>query len=175
MIKSGFTFSTSSAMSPNFRDTLGIDLLLITKADRFKRENSFARFAHRVDILFESRRGANHTELAIGITKDRNAPWGVCSTDSADKSVGDIRIIDPDGVALACNTANDVANINVVIAKGQIGTGAITQIRVVATDVEKECYITTGCVTITGVYSKRARPDSGVEGAFGVRRQGAVT
>src|SRR6266480_7774982 len=132
MIKSGFTFSTSSAMSPNFRDTLGIDLLLITKADRFKRENSFARFAHRVDILFESRRGANHTELAIGITKDRNAPWGVCSTDSADKSVGDIRVADSDGVALACHTANIVADIDIIIACGQVGAGDIAQGRIVA-------------------------------------------
>jgi hypothetical protein len=75
--------------------------------------------------------------LPSELQKTRNTPWGVCSTDSADKSVGDIRVTDPDSVALVCYTANDVADIDIVIARGQVGAGAIPQGGVVATGVLK--------------------------------------
>ena len=51
----------------------------------------------------------------------------------------------------ARHTPNDVADIDIVSACGQIGAGAIAQGGVVATGVVEERYITTGCVAVASV------------------------
>ena len=151
MIRSGFTSSTSSAISPNSGIPWAIDLLLVAKAHRLKRQDDFAGFAHWLDILLESRRGRAGSELTVGIYKDGSATEAVAPLIPVDECGGDIRIADPDGVALARHAANDVADIDIVSACGQIGAGAIAQGGVVATGVVEERYVTTGCVAVAGV------------------------
>jgi hypothetical protein len=90
------------------------------------------------------------SELTVRIYKDLGATRGRCSTDSLDKRGSDIRIADPDGVALACHTANVVADIYIIIACGQVGTGDGAQGRIEVTRVVKKRYVTAGCVAVSG-------------------------
>src|SRR5881392_1751046 len=50
-----------------FRSTLGVDFLLVTERDGFEAEDCFACVTHRLDLLLETARGANGTELTCGI------------------------------------------------------------------------------------------------------------
>ena len=50
----------------------------------------------------------------------------------------------------ACHTANDVADIDIIIARGQVGAGAIAKGRVVAAGIVEKRYVTTGCIAIAG-------------------------
>src|SRR5438477_4252479 len=161
------------------RDALGIDLFFVTTAYRSKRQNGFARCAHRLDLIFESRRGGQSAQAAARSLKKRIASSGCCSADSPDKAVSNICIADADGVALARDTHHIVADIDVVIAGGKImasknaqgrvlaASGVViqskaTQSRVVATSgVTKESIITGGCIVVTFRVAKESEHSIG--------------
>ena len=44
---------------------LGVKLLLVAEDDRFERENRFASFVHRLDLVLETRRGNDRAELTV--------------------------------------------------------------------------------------------------------------
>jgi hypothetical protein len=120
------------------RDALRIDLFFVAKAHRFQGQNCFAGFAHWLDILLESCRGGAGSELTIRIYKDLRATRSRGSADSRDKRGGDIRIADPDGVALASHAADVVADVDIVISSSQVAACDVSEGSVVVPDVIEE-------------------------------------
>src|SRR5262245_38717261 len=57
------------------RDAVGIQLLLIAKGHRFKRQDGFADFIHWLNCFLESRRGSSDAELAICVYYYRAAGY----------------------------------------------------------------------------------------------------
>ena len=156
-------------------DTLGIDILFITKAHRLKRQNSSAGFAHWLYILLKSRRGHGRSELTTRIYKDGGPTRSRCSADSRNERGSDIRIADSDGVALICYAEDIVTDIDIIIAKGQAAASQIAQGGVVATDVVEERHIATGCIVVTGILIKRPIADGCVVVAAGVAAERLIT
>jgi hypothetical protein len=155
----------------------GINLLFVPKAYRPERQDELAGITHRLDLLLEPRRGGHRTQLAVSIHKNRSATRSRCTTDSPDKGVGNIRIPDPDGVALARHTGNIVADIDIVIACVQIGPGQAPQGDVVAARrVVKQRGMTGSTVTTArGVVCERIKACCRVEAAGGVGEKRAIT
>src|SRR5215217_3215965 len=82
------------------------------KCHRFEREDSFARFVHRLNLFLEPTRGTHRTELAERVDQHR---YGVgvlrChSANLADK-------------AAAADVETSVANTNNVIGRGDVAAG----------------------------------------------------
>src|SRR5215831_21390156 len=67
-----------------FWSTLGIDFLLVAERDRFEGEDYFACVTHRLDLLLETPRGANGTEVTCGIYLHYQAFCDGCRINSCD-------------------------------------------------------------------------------------------
>ena len=134
----GIYFFYFLSHQPELWDALGIDFFLVAKGYRFQAQNRFAGFAHWLDVLLESRRGRACSELTIRIYKDLRATRSRGSADSRDKRGGDIRIADPDSVALARHAADIVADIDIVIASSQVAACDVSEGSVVVPDVIEE-------------------------------------
>jgi hypothetical protein len=76
------------------------------------------------------------------------ATGGRCSADSRDESGSDIRIADPDSVALARHIPNVVADIDIVIAARQVRAGDVAQRGVVTAGVVEKRYVATSFPTL---------------------------
>src|SRR6266481_7054986 len=61
-------------------DPFGVDVFLVAECDRLERQNYFAGIVHRLDLVFESRRGRQRAEMAIGAYDNR---YTVCNSGSA--------------------------------------------------------------------------------------------
>ena len=58
------------------RDALRINLFLVAKTHRLERQNRFAGFAHRLDLVLEPRGRRRGAELAICIDENSRATAG---------------------------------------------------------------------------------------------------
>src|SRR3954464_12093967 len=67
------------------RDSSGINSFLVMEGYRFKRQNRFTRFIHRLDRLLETPRGRRHAKLTEVVYHHWIACNG-CSADPGDKS-----------------------------------------------------------------------------------------
>jgi hypothetical protein len=103
--------------------------------------------SHWLDVLLRSRRGRTRAELSARIYKDLGATGGRSSADSRDESGSNIRIADPDSVALARHTRNVVADIDIVIAARQVRAGNVAQGGAVIAGVVEKRYVATSIPT----------------------------
>src|SRR6266496_499729 len=89
---------------------------------RLKRQNRFADSVHRFDLLLETARGSVGAELTATVYIDRQgrAPRNH-SINAIDKRCYAISAANPDSVVLAGKTS--AANVDVIIARSEIGTG----------------------------------------------------
>ena len=110
---------------------LGVDFLLVTEGDGFKREDRFARFIHRLDLLLKTPRGADGAKVTCGIYLHYQALCDRCRINPCDKGIR-LRSFsaDADGVGLGSDTT--VADIDVIIACREIGTSKKAQCDVAA-------------------------------------------
>ena len=109
----------------------------------------FAGFVHRFDLFLETCRGDCCAEFSIGIDVNGNAATGGFPTDSRDKG-GRLSffLADADGVGLGRNT--NIADVDVIIARGEISTGSCAQGDIEAAGVVKERLQTVGRVEAAG-------------------------
>jgi hypothetical protein len=86
----------------------------------------FAGFLHRFDRFLETRRGDCRAEFSVGIDVNCNAATGGFPTNAGDKG-GRVSFFraNADGGGFGLNTF--VANIDIVIACGEIQTGLNAQ------------------------------------------------
>ena len=89
--------------------------------------------------------------LPFEFTKTAAPPEEVAPLIPRDECGGDIRIADPDGVALACYPTNVVADIDIITSSRQVRAGDVAQGRVVAAGVIEKRHVATGCVAVAGV------------------------
>src|SRR5439155_2232030 len=136
-----FHFLSHKAKLPN---PLGIQVMFIMERYRSQREKGFARLVHRLDRVLETLRGDNCAEVTIGIDDYPYASSNGCSTNTGDKRMRVSSFCaNADVIGLASFTF--VANIDVVTAGGEIGSGGIAQGDVAASRcVIKERKITAG-------------------------------
>jgi len=131
-------------------DSRGVELLLITEGDGFKRKKHFARFIHRFDVLFEPRGGDEWAEPASRIDPNIRTGGGRTNEDTTDKAacVSDSsrrERTDRNHIVLASVTR--VGDIDIVTAEVLVDTGGNAQGGVeVAGRVAKERPITVGRV-----------------------------
>src|ERR1044072_4081745 len=87
-----------------------IVVALVVERHRFERKDGIAVFRHRVNVLFESLRRANRSELAVGVDHDRNRrSAGARPEDAIDKSAQLTRKSDANSVRFAgISIARDV-------------------------------------------------------------------
>jgi hypothetical protein len=123
---------------------------LVLKRHRFKRQDGFAGFVHRFDFLFESARGAERAELAVGVYDDiYSVGEARChTTNGGDKGSRLKFVADADRARLASDTK--VADIDIVTARGEIGTGELSKGDVEVAGVAFERIITDGRVIAAG-------------------------
>ena len=173
-IRSGFTFSTSSATNPNCGMPSRIDLLFVAEGDWLQREDRFAGLVHRLNFVFEPRRGGARAQLAVSIYKDRSASGSSLSTDAGNVGGADERFADANCAAVAGNA--HVANADIIIAGGKIRPGQIPQGSVAAAGVVQERLITVGRIEEAGVVvTERFITVGRVAVAAGVRRERSPT
>src|ERR1019366_9179917 len=131
--------------------------MLVAEGPWLEQKDCFARFVHRLDLVLETLRGDYRAELAGGGIYHYCGPCNDCPIDAGDKSgrmglhrevilIGhSLREADADGVRLGSNT--EVADVDVVVACGEILTGVLAQCDVgVACCTVNERSITIGCV-----------------------------
>lgn len=142
------------------------NLLLVSKANRSKRQNRFAGLLHRLDLLLEPAR--RHKRADLVACRDVNGP------PTGNRS---INISDPGGVAFASNSEDALADADIAAA-GRKSTASI----------EADPYVgCSGCVEIERTSTIRSVVDAGgvvveristagrVEVAGDVVKQGART
>ena len=85
-----------------------IGIFLITKGDRFEREESFAALVHRLDIVLEPAGRGKCADLVVGIDVDRAA-------------IGDrgVNIANARGVAFTGDAVNARADADIAAAGGE--------------------------------------------------------
>ena len=89
-------------------------------------------------------RKCSSAELAVGVDENRIAAALVDSVYAGDVGVGLISVANANGVCLACNPI--VANIDIVIARSEVGTGVRSEADVIAAGGAKKRAITDGRV-----------------------------
>src|SRR4030095_9910589 len=67
------------------RGALRINFLLIAEGDRLQREDRFARFVHRLNVLLVVRRGCYRAKMTAAIYDNCYAGWNGCPADPGDK------------------------------------------------------------------------------------------
>src|SRR2546423_1693961 len=105
------------------RRARGINLLLVAKADRFKREKGFAGLIHRFDVVLVASRGHLEAKFAASAYSNKDA---VSLRSRADVS-------DAGDVALASNTQDVLADTDITTSR-DIETGLKAQSNVRAAD-----------------------------------------
>ncbi len=100
------------------RDALRINLFLVTKAHRLERQNRFAVFAHRLDLILKARRGGGGPKLAGRIDVNRTATGGGYARNAGDKGTAVQRIADADRIGVTSFAV--VANKDIEIPRGEI-------------------------------------------------------
>ena len=137
---------------PKLRDAVWITLLSVTEGHRLECEERFARLVHRFNVFLESCRRIVGPEAAGGINENRSrSPRNNHPANAGDISgrLGSLGA-DPDRAGLPRYTK--VANIDVVIASGEIRPGIVPQADVaVAGGVAQERLPTAGCVAQAAV------------------------
>src|SRR5947209_1036346 len=100
--------------------------MLIAECHRFERQDRFARLVHRLDRFLETLRGGGCAEVTIGIDNYPYASGNRGPTDAGDKGA---RVspfgANADAPGLASYTS--IADIDIVIARGEIHTGINAQ------------------------------------------------
>src|SRR5438445_11751224 len=100
---------------------------LVTGADRYEREDGFARLVHRLDLVLVARGRDCHAKLTTSVDNDCQACN--CSTINPGDKGGRLALradavgvpADADDVGLASNTL--VTDIDIIIARGEVETG----------------------------------------------------
>src|SRR5437763_8467693 len=144
---------------------LGIDLLFVAECDWLQRKNDFAGLFHWLDLILETSRGRRHSKLTAGIddhararnhdpANSGNKGSCLCSVCADTYRAGFIK-----------NTF--VADINIIIARGEEVTGGKPQCNVVESGgVVTERFSTDGRVDAAGcVFEEREPTDGRVVGA----------
>src|SRR3984893_15036369 len=131
------------------RDAVWIKLMLVAEGHRFQRQDRFARFVHRLDLVLESLRGRRHPKLTAGAYNNCCA----CNRYSmnASNKCGGVRSCraDADVVGLSCRAL--AADVDVVTPRGQVVTRYGARGDVVAPrGVVVECSKTDGHVEVAG-------------------------
>src|SRR2546423_3689855 len=123
---------------------LRVNLFLVTEANWFQREQRFAGFVHRLDLVLKTRRGRRHAKLtASAYHYSRACHCG--SIDSSDKCTCLIPTADADRSRLASDPG--VGNIDVAIAYGEIFAGPGSDSRIVRpSGIIEECAVAHGDV-----------------------------
>ena len=102
------------------RDALGVKLVLVAEGHRFERENRFARFVHRFDLVLETRRGSDRAELTVGIDDYSYASGNGGATNAGDKGARREFLASPMRIVLDSPASATIADIDVVTARGEI-------------------------------------------------------
>src|SRR5215470_9935260 len=150
-----------------------INFLLIAKGNGVKGKEHLTGLIHWFDIVLKSGRGRNRTEVAVCGDKHSRAAGNCCSADSPDKSVGDICIADPDGVALARHALNVKTNIDIIIARREVEAGHVAQgcIGVASANVSQRTVAYPSVAGAGGVPQKRTRTISDIAFSLCVKEE----
>ena len=125
--------------------------MLVAEGHRFQRENRFARFVHRLDLVLETRRGYGRAEMTVGVYNNCYTCWNGRATNAGDKGVLMGSVSCRCGWFWSHLATPIVADVDIVIARGEITTGVEAQSDVDAAGcVLQERRMTNGRVIVAG-------------------------
>src|SRR5439155_14460574 len=113
------------------RDAIWVKLVLVAEGDRLERQNRFARLVHWFDCVLETLRGDYRAQVTIRVDNHPYTSSDGHSTDASDIGVRvSAYVADANSIALGRNT--EVADVGIVIARGEISTGSSAQCDIAA-------------------------------------------
>jgi hypothetical protein len=96
------------------------------KRNWFKRQDRFAGFVHWSNVLFELRRRDRGAQMTVGIHEYRRAVGNSCAENAHDIG-GGLCSLGSDANCIRFGRNTDIADVDVIIARGEVGTSLKAQ------------------------------------------------